>query len=293
MKSVKHVFVTGASSELIRQVLTKFDSTEYRISGLTRSGSGSGYGSIKMVKGDINEPETYRMEVETADIIIHAAAITHSKRPEPYFTVNIEGTKTLISTIPEKKSLKFIFISSRVAGENSGAYGVSKLRAEEEVKKLKNWLIIRPSEVYGGNKTEGIEKTLDTAISGGVQLCPIGIGSKMYPIHQADVASAIYKSAVDDHQSRKTIIMNGSKGYSFRELHDLVQRISGKKITMVPIPRWLLGFVAKVSIYVPFDIGFVPDQVARLYSKKSHGSGGEETVDFEEYVQQLMNRNTP
>ncbi len=288
MATLKHVFITGASSELMQKVVDEIDRTRFTIACLSRDQNRVSGAGIKWVFGDINQPENYSEEVEKADIILHAAAITHSKRQQPYYEVNVNGTKALIGAIPKGKTPLFVFISSRVAGERSGAYGVSKLRAEEEVRKLERWLIIRPSEVFGGSKSEGIEKTIHSAIRGGLQLCPTGVDSKMFPIHLTDTARAIFETTFKDEVENQTIILNGREGYSFKELLRLVESISGNEITIIPIPKLALNLVGIMASILPLEIGFVPDQVPRLYSKKPHGKGTEGILTIEEYVKSLM-----
>lgn len=289
MSTKKQVFITGASSEIMNQLVGLLDPEKFQITGLTRDKSKANPNRINWLIGDLNKPESYQSELTEADIIVHAAALTHSKEETEYFKVNYEGTKRLISAIPKEHSPKFVFISSRVAGEKSGGYGVSKLRAEEEVKKLKRWLIIRPSEVYGGTKSEGIEKTIHEAMNGGIQLCPVGEKSKMYPIHITDTVNAVFEAIFN--KKNQTITLNGPDGYSFRELLNLIEKVSGNKMTVIPIPKWFLSLVGFVSKYLPMDIGFVPDQVERLYSVKTHSDSSSISVDLESYIQGLVNLN--
>ena len=60
---------------------------------------------------------------------------------------------------------RFVYISTRCATHGSGAYGESKLAAEQELQKLewKSLLIIRPAEIYGGGGNEGIDRMLAVA----------------------------------------------------------------------------------------------------------------------------------
>lgn len=284
----QRVFVTGATSELMLQLLSKVDMEKYDVTGLTRSKTPPVHSKVNWLEGDIQNPEQYRKSVAESDIIIHAAAITHSKESKAYFNVNHEGTRKLIACVSTERNPLFVFVSSRVAGEESGAYGVSKLRAEDEVKKLKKWVIIRPAEVYGGTKSEGIEKTIHDAINGGLQFCPVGVESKMYPIHISDTANKIFEVTFQKIEHNQTIVLNGSVGYSFKELLLLIERISGKHMTIIPIPKWFLSLVGIVSELLPINIGFVPDQVARLYSKKEHDSNPDYiTEDLEDYLKRL------
>ena len=116
MTRKQRVFVTGASSELMLQVLAKVDTERFDITGLTRSKNALDYNEIRWLEGDIQNSEQYLKFVAESDIIIHAAAITHSKTQKDYFDVNHEGTRKLISCISNEKKPLFVFISSRVAG---------------------------------------------------------------------------------------------------------------------------------------------------------------------------------
>lgn len=286
MNTRKRVFVTGASSELLLQVLSKVDKNEFEIIGLTRSQHPPCKDLISWVRGDIQEPESYKHIIAGCSIIIHAAAVTHTRAAAQYFKTNVDGTRKLIKSIPKGVNPRFVFISSRVAGENSGAYGVSKLRAEREVQQRGNWLIIRPSEIFGGSKNEGIEKMILSGIKGGVQLAPVGMKSKMFPIHLSDSAEVIYKSVFVDEEKNCVIQLNGKKGYSFKELLLLIQNVSGSKMFIVPIPKWTLQLVAFAAKIIPIDIGFVPDQVDRLYAEKEHGLGIRNCIELKDYIRQ-------
>lgn len=292
MSTKTQVFITGASSEIMSQLIGLLDPQRFRITGLTRDKSKPNSKRINWLIGDLGQPDSYYSALTDADIIVHAAALTHSKKEKEYFKVNHEGTKQIIGAIPKGRNPKFVFISSRVAGEKSGGYGVSKLRAEEEVKILKHWIIIRPSEVYGGSKSEGIEKTIHEAINGGLQLCPVGVESKMYPIHITDTVNAIFETIFNKEKENQTITLNGSDGYSFRELLKLIERVSGNKMTIIPIPKWFLSLVGFASKLLPMDIGFVPDQVERLYSKKSHHEAPENRMKLSNYLRELIKNRT-
>jgi hypothetical protein len=106
----------------------------------------------------------------------------------------------------------------------------------------------------------------------------------MYPIHISDAVSVIFEVAFEKVVENQTIVLNGPVGYSFKELLLLIERISEKKMSIVPIPKWFLSLVGLVSKLLPMDIGFVPDQVDRLYSLKTHSEAPTTTVDLESYI---------
>jgi len=105
------------------------------------------------------------IKIVTPDIIIHTAALSNvdyceTHREEAY-NANIQVTKNLIDGLENQKA-KFIFISSDYVydgirgnfNEESkpnplNYYGKTKLEAEEIVKRYKNYLIIRPTVMFG------------------------------------------------------------------------------------------------------------------------------------------------
>lgn len=292
MTSHRKVFITGASSLLLREVINLIDLQSFEVTGLTRSETSFLPEGVLRCVGDILEPNTYRSQIKSSDIIIHGAALTHSKDASRYFDVNVQGTEKVLSQIPDGSSPTIVFISSRTAGLNSGAYGRSKIEAENTVKKTaKNWLILRPSEVFGGPKLEGIDSMIKSSLQGGLVPCPVGEKSKMFPIHVTDVGRAIHSSVFENTDLNQIKHINGIKGYTYKELLQLISAITGNKIIPLPVPKVALQLAAKISSILHISVGFVPDQVERLYSKKEHDSEVDyQTVSLEDYINELVLR---
>src|SRR5919106_2078954 len=98
-------------------------------------------------------------------MVIHFAGVTHASDEQQYRKVNLEGTVRLAEAARANGCRRFVYISTRCATRGSGAYGESKLAAEQALQKL-DWeslLIIRPAEIYGGGSNEGIDRMLATA----------------------------------------------------------------------------------------------------------------------------------
>lgn len=285
---MKRVFVTGASSELMRSVLSRFPKEEYRFIALSRTEISDG-SNISWIKGDLLNPSTYQSYLEGVDMIIHAAAITHSRDPEQYWAVNVQGTRSLVQAANNFGNPRVVLISSRTASSFSGAYGASKLEAENVVKELVNdYLIIRPAEIFGGTKGEGIDGAMASAIKGGLNPCPVGLESRMYPIHTADAAAAIASVILDKKTGNSTVYINGPEAYSFYELLKLVQSETKRKIWVLPIPKLVMKMAALLSTILNIDLGFAPDQVDRLYSPKENGAPSETTITIRQHIKTLI-----
>ena len=83
------------------------------------------------------------------DIVIHFAGVTHASDEQQYWKVNLEGTRRLAEVTHANGCRRFVYVSTRCATPGSGAYGESKLAAEQELQKLdwRSLLIVRPAEI--------------------------------------------------------------------------------------------------------------------------------------------------
>lgn len=289
---MKRVFVTGASSELMRSVLSHLPQNQFQITALSRFDREPD-GNLTWVKGDIASPSNFASQVQESDIVIHAAAITHSRDEKRYFDVNVDATRRLLEAVIKNENTRVVFISSRTASKESGAYGESKLEAESVVKSFtKNWLIIRPAEIYGGTKGEGIDGAIESALKGGLVPCPVGLKSKMYPIHTGDAATAIAKAILDEEKTNEVVYINGPEALSFKQLLNQVQKVTDKSIVALPIPKLVMKMAALFSSLLNIDLGFVPDQVDRLYGPKEEGEPSPTSKTISQHIKdQFVNEN--
>ncbi|MHA2248109.1 MAG: NAD-dependent epimerase/dehydratase family protein, partial [Candidatus Hodarchaeales archaeon] len=128
---------------------------------------------IKVVEGDIRDPDIVREVIKDIDYVFHLAAqisVNRSVR-EPRFdaSINIEGTLNLLETISNNPVKRFIYMSTggAIYGEPTiipasektledpiSPYGISKLMAEKYLQWYHrvhglSYSIIRPSNIYG------------------------------------------------------------------------------------------------------------------------------------------------
>lgn len=118
-----------------------------------------------------NEQVTKVITTNKPDIIIHLAALTNvdycESHQEEAFKVNFEATKNIVS-ICKKENIHLYFMSTGAVFfgdkkkpyiENDicnpvNVYGKTKLKAEEEVKKLPSFCIIRTGWLIGGGNKD-------------------------------------------------------------------------------------------------------------------------------------------
>lgn len=263
------IFITGISSPIMLNLLKHIQLSEYEIIGLTRKKKLE-LDNVTILHGDIEKLNNYTEIIKECDIIIHAAALTHSYNKKKYFDINYKATEHLCKMLSLKKEVKFVFISSNTANKNNGAYANSKFLAEKAVKKYcKNYLILRPSEIYGLKSEEGIEELISNIQMKRILFYPNKVPSKFSPIHISDATDYIYYEVFNNTANKnQTISINGNDKYSFQELYTLSEKIFKTKKIKIPIPYFFMKIVDIFLNIFPIKIGIYPDQIKRLYGSK-------------------------
>ena len=219
-------------------------------------------------KADVQDAESLIQVCSGIDVVIHMAALTRSGSMKAYFEVNEKGTEKLLAACQENKVTRFIYISSTAATENGGEYGVSKLRGEEKVKRSNlDWVVLRPSEVYGPKMDEGIGKLISWVKKFPV-IPVIGDGSCfLSPVYVDDIVKAIVEIYKKDSLKNITLNLCGPEKMTMNEMIDRFAQFHKVKRKKIHIPRWF----ARLGIYLLSALNlnfFFPDQIPRLLCDK-------------------------
>lgn len=284
----KKIFITGISSLIIEKLCCNIDFSKYEVIGLSRQPKKQTNKNIKIIKGDINTINTFSNVLNDCDIVIHAAAVTHAYNPKHYYKTNFEATKQIVDICTTKP---FVFISSNTAHEKNGAYGHSKILAENYIKNhCEHWQIIRLSEVFGMFQ-EGIDQFINTLIHKPLALCPTGVPYKFSPIHIDDVAILLQQYIFNDDFNNQIININGEK-LSFNEIITLVNK--HRKTRVIYIHKKIMYLILNITKIIPFSIGIIPDQIERLYGVKSYKkhSFNNNLMSLNEYLTTLINQKS-
>src|SRR5215470_8048309 len=159
--------VTGASSPLAVGVLRRLllNSDVELWCGRHRKDIPIADPRLHVIDLDLESDVSAPLSQKHFDMVIHFAGVTHASDEKRYWNVNLDGTVRLAEATYKNGCRRFVYISTRCATHGSGAYGESKLAAEQELQKF-DWnslLIIRPAEIYGSGSGEGIDRMLAVA----------------------------------------------------------------------------------------------------------------------------------
>jgi nucleoside-diphosphate-sugar epimerase len=203
------------------------------------------------------------------DMVIHFAGVTHASDEQQYWNVNVQATVRLVEATRRNGCRRFVYISTRCATAGSGAYGESKLAAEQELQRLewKSLLIIRPAEIYGSGGNEGIDRMLAVARRWRIIPALFGHSNLLFAPMHVDDFSRLAAELIQQHDSGVRIeTVCGPE-----DLNGMVlaYRI-GKRYRAVPLPLWWPAVA--VCLKALHRIGFAivkPDQLTRLISEKT------------------------
>ena len=203
------------------------------------------------------------------DMVIHFAGVTHASAEQQYWKVNLEGTARLAQAARESGCRRFVYISTRCATHGSGAYGESKLAAEQELQKTEweSLLIIRPAEIYGGGGNEGIDRMLAIARKWHVIPALFGNSHLLFAPMHIDDFTKLAAELIQQHN-------NGIRIETICGPEDLnglalASRIA-KHHRALPLPLWWPAVA--VGLKALHKLGFTivkPDQLTRLTGEKT------------------------
>ena len=203
------------------------------------------------------------------DLVIHFAGVTHATDEQQYWRVNTEGTVRLAEAVRRNGCRRFVYVSTRCATRGSGAYGESKLAAEQELLKLEweSLLIIRPAEIYGAGGNEGIDRMLATARRWRVVPALFGHRNLSFaPMHVEDFSRLVAELIQGHEEGVRVETVCGPEDLSGPAL---ASRIC-KRYRAVPLPLWWPALA--VGLKALHKLGFAvvkPDQLPRLISEKT------------------------
>ncbi len=261
------ILITGASSYL-GESLAHSLKNKYNITILEHKKLLEKYDDVSIIQGDLENISLWEESLSGMDIIIHLAGVTHAANVELYEKINSEGTRLLVENAKKYGVKQFIYISTRAIGENCGAYGESKKKAEEFIKNSGvPYTIMRVGEVYDENfqSKEGLGKLASQMKKRYLVTYLNDNKVTLAPIHRDDVKEAIIASIDNPLSLGKIYTLAGPENLTMKRVLERMSEYFKQKNILFPVPTIALHLFYFILGNLKLITG---DQLSRLLCPK-------------------------
>ncbi len=262
------VLVTGGTGVVGQSAVTELVKRGHSVRLLSRNADEdiSRWGnSAEAWPGDVSDASNTHASADGCDLILHVAGIVAEAPPEITFkSVNVDGTRNILTEAERADVGRFIYVSSLGAGDGQSDYHKSKRDAEELVKGFHGgWIILRPGNVYGpGDEVVSLllqmVRTLPAipVISGG--------DDKFQPIWVDDLATAIADAAERTDLHGRILELAGEETTSTNDLMDRFSALTGREPMRIPIPGFLASAGAAMAELIGMPLPVNESQITML-----------------------------
>ncbi|MBN1949240.1 MAG: NAD-dependent epimerase/dehydratase family protein [Candidatus Cloacimonetes bacterium] len=258
-------FLTGVTGFIGFRLALRLLELGHEVSGLVRRPELAGNlqeRGVKLIPGDITDPESMRNGMEGVDGIFHLAAWYRlgARDVTPAYRTNVEGTRNVLSLMQELSIPKGVYTSSLAVfsdtrgllvneeyffnGPHLSDYDRTKWLSHYEIalpmmKKGLPLVIVQPGAVYGPGDNSALGNCLKQYVQGKLRMVPKGM--------------AVCWAYIDDIVEAHILAMErGRAGESYiiaGPCHSLETVLAyGKKITGIDPPRWRLSPALMLNI---------------------------------------------
>ena len=246
------------------------------------------YGDVGQIvpwQVDVGDLAQVATAVHGADVVVNLVGILYERGKHTFERVHLDGATNVAKAAAEAGAARFLHMSALGADvESSAQYGRTKFAGEEAVKAaFPEATIFRPSVIFGPedsffNMFAGMMRILPALPVMGVPLIPkvslggvdgFGIdcfgdgGCKFQPVYVGDVAQAMFDSVSRPKTRGETYELGGPQVYSFKELMELILKVTERKKLLIPVPLAVAYFEALFLQFLPKPL-LTPDQVALM-----------------------------
>ncbi len=266
------VTIVGGSGFVGRHVVKLLAAQGYRIRVLVRDCVAAEFlktfgnpGQIAVEHVDITRPETLAGKCHGADAVISLVSILYESGRQRFDAINVAGAKAVAAEAKKAGATSFVHVSALgVEQSRDTRYGRTKLAGELAVREaFPEATILRPSLIIGPEDGFFQRFARMALVSPFLPLIRGG-RTKFQPVLVTDVAAAIAASITNPDAMAQTLSLAGTKVYSFKELLQLMGRITKRKACLLPVPTVLAQLQGFVCELLPFKPMLTRDQVRLL-----------------------------
>jgi len=261
------VLVTGSNGFIGSNLCKRLLDEGYEVNALVRKSSNLSFLeglAVKLVYGDVTQPETLPEAMEGVENVFHAAGLAADWGPYELFEkVNFQGTKNVAEAASKAGVKRLIYISTvafygfgkqngtekQLPAKNLIPYAQTKLMAEQwlwEFQKDTSMEItaVQPGNVYGLNDHTFISKYIDALLTG--KFAEINHGkSKTCPVFVDNLADIILLVANQPGAKGNSYIATDGLDITWHEFNSALAKELGVKLPGTSLPYTIAMLAAK------------------------------------------------
>jgi len=237
------LFITGATGFIGRRLVSKLDPASYRsVYCLSRTGAVESIppeSNVRVIKGDLREPEVYAGALASCRTVVHLAAVTGKAARSQYFEVNARGAEELIKQCERHGVENFLYASTiavKYQNKRRYYYAQSKELGEEAVRRSRlRYLIVRPTIVIGPGG--GPWRALSKLARGPIVALPGDGKARMQPIALEDIIDCLHTILAENLFTNQVIELGGPEEITCEQfLKKIHKRYRGKEPAVFHLP---------------------------------------------------------
>lgn len=203
--------------------------------------------------------------LEGTDYLVHAAYVKQTASEQQALRLNTQAAQQLLAASRQAGLRKNVFISSMSAHEAAeSVYGRQKL-AIEHLFDAKKDISLRPGLIIGNG---GIVKQM-VGFMRSKHLVPL-VGGGNQPLQSIAVSDLV--TCVDKALTGKVngvVTVAHPTVFSYKTFYKTIAQVFSIRIFFVPVPLWMLLFVARCIRVLHLPLGFTEENVLGLKQLRS------------------------
>jgi len=260
------IFVTGATGYIGNNLAKKLANEGNVIHALCRNENTPvlSHPNIKIFKGDITDKISIENAIQNCEQVYHLAAYARvwAKDMSIFYKLNVEGLKNVLDAARNSSVQKIVFTSTagtlgpsaarpvkeddKRIGEPFTEYEISKTQAENLCREYCNKygmhiVIVNPPRIYGHGiitESNAVTRLIKLYMAGKWKITP-GDGKRTGSYVYIDDVVNGHILAMQKGRSCERYILAGVNA-SYNEFFNLLANITGKKISLIKMPVWLM-----------------------------------------------------
>ena len=260
------VALTGATGFIGNRVARRLVASGCKLQALTRATSDrsrlSGF-NIQWVEGALEDVDSLRRLVRGVDAVVHCAGAVRGATQAHFDCMNVNGVARLVRAAVEQHPLpRFLLISSLAAREPGLSYYAASKRQAETVLAghagSMSWSVLRPPAVYGPGDREMLP--LFRWMARGVAPLVGSDSSRVSLLYVDDLAEAVIKWLRNKNCSQAVFELHDGRpaGYSWQDVIDTIEHLTGKRVRSVKVPLAVLKTVSSLNLSAARIFGYAP-----------------------------------